>query len=465
MRCDVGLSSPILAPFLHDTLHFLIYRPRLHDHISCRQCEAMSAEIGQAFGPLFRQFCLRVLGYEERTERKLTMMTKLHSLMTWLSTQTAQHPFIATALFFFGIALLLLWAPAQRQTAPRPAVKISPLDQKELDQALVQRYETRFDALQTQVQRQQQQLEAREAAQRKADEALQQQMEHGLAELRQLLTTRQAMTPQAETPPVTQPPSFRHLAPQPQHRTATAVPRPRPTVDIPPHEDDRSEDRPLVQLPAGSFVPSSVLTGAYAPADQERPLPVLIRVNAGFTGPNHTRVPLQACLMTGKAAADLGSERATIQTARLSCVLPSGEVFEREVNGYVVARDGLFGVPGKLVRKDAAKIGMASITGFLSGAAHALSRAESTTVFSPVSGAAFSAVTGDSTRYAAYAGLAETANQLSRYYLRLANQITPAIEIPADENVHVVMNEGVTIDGYYADTLTTAPVRYVGAAR
>jgi conjugal transfer pilus assembly protein TraB len=167
--------------------------------------------------------------------------------------------------------------------------------------------------------------------------------------------------------------------------------------------------------------------------------------------------------VVGKAAADLGAERATIQTARLSCTLPSGQVFEREVSGYVAAHDGLFGVPGTLVRHDAAKIGMASVTGFLSGAAQALSRAESTTVFSPVSGAAFSAVTGDSTRYAAYAGLSETANQLARYYLHLANQITPAIQIPAGVEVHLVMNEGVTIDGLYADDIASEPVRYVTA--
>jgi len=392
------------------------------------------------------------------------MTTTLHAWMTRFSTWIGQHPFAATALFFFGIGLLLLWAPAQRVTPPRPAVKVSPLDPGELDRALVERYETRFDALQTQVRTQQQQLEARDAAQRKANEALQQQMEHGLAELRQLLTTRQTTTAQAEaaaSPPI---PSFRHLAPQPQQR-AVPVPHPQQTLEVAAGGEESDTDRQTIQLPAGSFAPSSILTGAYAPADQDRPLPVLIRVNAGFTGPNHTRVPLHACFVIGKAAADLGTERAAIQTARLSCTLPSGRVFEQEVSGYVVARDGLFGVPGKLVRQDAAKIGMASLTGFLSGAAHALSRAESTTVVSPASGATFSAVTGDTTRYAAYARLADTANQLSRYYLHLANQITPAIEIPADEHVHLVMNEGVTIDGYDVDLRTSTPVRYAGAAR
>jgi len=393
------------------------------------------------------------------------MTTTVHALLTRISTGIGQHPYVTAALFFFGLGLVLWWSPAQRGTTPRPAAKLSPLDPSELERALVQRYETRFDGLQAQVQRQQRQFEATHAEQRKLTAELQQRLDHGLAELRQLLTTRPATTTQAELPSPTHVPTFRHVAPQQQQRSTASVPRPTPTLEIPRDAAAEAETRPTVQLPAGSFVSSTLLTGAYAPADQERPLPVLLRINEGFTGPNHTRVPLQACFVVGKAAADLGAERATIQTARLSCTLPSGQVFEQDVSGYVAARDGLFGVPCRLIRHDAVKLGMASVTGFLSGAAQALSRAESTTVLSPVSGAEFSAVTGDTTRYAAYAGLSETAHQLSRYYLQLANQITPAIQIPANLDVHVVMNEGVTIDGLSVDDLAPEPVRYAVAAR
>jgi conjugal transfer pilus assembly protein TraB len=207
-------------------------------------------------------------------------------------------------------------------------------------------------------------------------------------------------------------------------------------------------------------VKSTFLNGAYAPADQARPLPVLLSVNEGFTGPNGARVPLAGCLALGKAAADLGSERATIQLATLSCVLPSGAVFERDVSGYVVGNDGTFGVQGTLVRRDAAKIGMATLTGFLAGAGQALSRAESTVIVSPTTGATTSAVTGNTARFAALAGLSETANQLSRYYLDLARQITPAIQVPSGVDVHLVMHRGVTIEGLHADDLQGQPLRY-----
>ena len=146
------------------------------------------------------------------------MTTTVHVLLTRLSTGIGQHPYVTAVLFFFGLGLILLWSPAQRGTTPRPAAKLSPLDPSELDRALVERYETRFDGLQAQVQRQQRQFEATQAEQRKLTEDLQQRLDHGLAELRQLLTTRPATTTQAEPPSPTHVPTFRHLAP-----TATAI--------------------------------------------------------------------------------------------------------------------------------------------------------------------------------------------------------------------------------------------------
>ena len=396
------------------------------------------------------------------------MATRLHDLLTRISTWAGHHPYQAAAGFFFILGLLLLWAPARPDSTARSAarVQLSPVEPADFEHALVQRYEKRFDALQGQVTEQRAQLDAHITELRKANQELQQSIEHNLATLRQSLTPRpQADSHVQDVPATAQVLEFRHIGPMQKQGAAPAAQPPLRSQRHDAGPEALSDAPSFVQLPAGSFVASTLLTGAYAPADRQRPLPVLLRVNEAFTGPNHTRVPLQGCFAVGKAAADLGSERATIQIARLSCTLPSGEVFEREATGYVAARDGTFGVPGQLVRRDAAKIGMATLTGFLSGAAEALSRAESTVIVSPVSGATISAVTGDTTRYAAYAGLAETANQLARYYLQIADQLTPAIQIPAGVDVHLVMDRGVMIDGLRTEDLDPEPVRYAVTGR
>jgi len=216
------------------------------------------------FDPIFDTFQPDVAVYAQCTERsEICMTTTLHTLLTRISTWIGQHPYVTAALFFFGLGLMLLWSPAQRSTSPRPAVKLSPLDRSELDRALVERYESRFDGLQTQVQRQQRQFEATQTEQRKLTADLQQRLDHGLAELRQLLTARPASTTQAEPQPPMQVSTFRHIAPQQQPRSTASVPRTTPTLEIPRDTEAEAETRPTVQLPAGSFVSSTLLTGAY----------------------------------------------------------------------------------------------------------------------------------------------------------------------------------------------------------
>lgn len=219
-----------------------------------------------------------------------------------------------------------------------------------------------------------------------------------------------------------------------------------------------------VALPAGSWVSATLMTGVLAPADEAHPLPVLLRVNEAFTGPNQTRVPLQGCFALAKAAADLRAESATLQLETLSCTLPTGAVFEREVRGFATdGATGDLGVRGTLVRKDTTALGMAALTGFLEGAGQALARAESTITISPFTGTTTTTVNGNVAKYAGYAGLAKTANRLARHYLNIARYLTPAIHVPSNRDVHLVMLQGVTIEGLHADDLHTTSVHYAAA--
>jgi len=257
-------------------------------------------------------------------------------------------------------------------------------------------------------------------------------------------------------------PVLRRIPPSNEKQRTTAPPSREPTrpqvLEIPAQEN--------VSLPAGSWVSATLMTGVLAPADEAHPLPVLLRVNEAFTGPNQTRVPLQGCFALAKAAADLRAESATLQLETLSCTLPTGSVFEREVRGFATdGATGDLGVRGTLVRKDTTALGMAALTGFLEGAGQALARAESTITISPLTGTTTTTVNGNVAQYAGYAGLAKTANRLARHYLNIARYLTPAIHVPSNREVHLVMLQGVTIEGLYADDLQAEPVHYVVAQR
>ncbi len=285
-------------------------------------------------------------------------------------------------------------------------------------------------------------------------------LQQELAALHQTLQQREQVPPEAL--PQTSVPTLRRIQPsnEKQQRTAPPPPPREPTrsqvMEIPAQES--------VSLPAGSWVSATLMTGVLAPADEAHPLPVLLRVNEAFTGPNQTRVPLQGCFALAKAAADLRAESATLQLETLSCTLPTGAVFEREVRGFATdGATGDLGVRGAVVRKDTTALGMAALTGFLEGAGQALARAESTITISPFTGTTTTTVNGNIGKYAGYAGLAKTANRLARHYLTIARYLTPAIHVPSNVDVHLVMLQGVTIEGLHADALQAEPVHYAAA--
>ena len=202
-----------------------------------------------------------------------------------------------------------------------------------------------------------------------------------------------------------------------------------------------------VYLPLGSFVKCTLLTGVYAPADQNNPLPVLISVDEAFYGPNNSKIPLEGAFAIGKAIGDVVSKRAIIQVVSLSSLLPDGGVFEHEEDfGYLADKDGHLGVQGELIYNTGRQLGLDFLSGFLAGGAEALSQAETSTVTGGF-GQTSRNVTGNSSRYSMFSGLANSAQGMSDYYQRQLEAMIPAVKIDAGKEVTLVIQKGVRIEG------------------
>lgn len=326
-----------------------------------------------------------------------------------------RNPVLAALGILLLVLLFFLLLPGGQRPSrpPQGAVTVSPVTAKEYEAALVQRYEQQFHDLQTQLAAEGKQRDAALDTVRGEVKQLSTSLQQELAGLRQTLQPREQVHP--EVLPQTSLPTLRRIQPFNEKQQRTAPPPPREpmynqVMEIPAQES--------VSLPAGSWVSATLMTGVLAPADEAHPLPVLLRVNEAFTGPNQTRVPLQGCFALAKAAADLRAESATLQLDTLSCTLPTGAVFEREVRGFVTdGATGDLGVRGTVVSLRTTVLGMAALTGFLEGAGQALARAESTITISPFTGTTTTTVHGNIAKYAGYSGLAKTANRLAQHYL------------------------------------------------
>ena len=223
------------------------------------------------------------------------------------------------------------------------------------------------------------------------------------------------------------------------------------TIATAKKEADRRRAERQVRLPAGSFAEATVLTGVYAPT-QGQPMPVKLRIDRAFVGPNRTRIPVQEALLVGKATGDPNSERVVIQLDRLSYVKPNGEAVEVSINGYVVDHDGVQGVAGQYVWRAFDVAAFAVLSGALSAGTDASAAKETATQLNPLGGAS-QVVTGDPLRFAAFRGLSRAGEGIEKLVAKRLEEIVPAVYVPNGQQVTVCLIDGVTLDNVFVDEM------------
>ena len=194
---------------------------------------------------------------------------------------------------------------------------------------------------------------------------------------------------------------------------------------------------PWVRLPLGSTVTGELMTGAFATKVRGDALPVLVQLRSAYTGPNDTEIPLEDCLLIGKATADISSVRARVEAVSLSCVLPDGTAFERQVKGYFTGRDGTLGVPGKWeFRSGRWLANLLSAMGTVAAGVYA-----DIEIAEALAGADLLGSISAS----------DTTNRIQEFFLQRAEEILPVVWVESGTPVYVVMLEGLTIEGLPAE--------------
>lgn len=205
-------------------------------------------------------------------------------------------------------------------------------------------------------------------------------------------------------------------------------------------------------LPSGSFTPGVLLSGLDAPtatAAARNPHPVLIHLTEHSRLPGLRRMDIESCHVTGAGYGQLASERAYVRLERIACVLSSGEIIDTRVKGYVAGEDGKTGIRGRLVSKQGKMLSRGILAGFASGFGEAVEGGNQTTgVVAGVAGGTFT-LSGRSSSDLAKSGLGggagEAGKLLAEYYLKLAEEVFPVIEIDAGRLVDVIITEGVEL--------------------
>jgi conjugal transfer pilus assembly protein TraB len=197
-----------------------------------------------------------------------------------------------------------------------------------------------------------------------------------------------------------------------------------------------------------SFTRGVLLGGVDAPTGgqaQANPHPILIRLSDNSVLPNRFRAEYRECFVVAAAYGEISSERAYGRTESLSCVRQDGRALEVKIQGAIFGEDGKVGMRGRVVTKQGQMLANALMAGIVSGLGQGL--ATTHTTFSTSALGAIATTSGaDAFKAGVGSGVGRALDRLARYYIRLAEQTFPIIEIDAGREVDVVLTRGVRID-------------------
>lgn len=205
-----------------------------------------------------------------------------------------------------------------------------------------------------------------------------------------------------------------------------------------------------VMIPSGSNFEAVLLTGMDASTSigaNKNPTPALLRVKTDAILPNLHSYNVRECFVLVGGFGNMSSERVEMRTETMSCVSENGEVYEGKIEGYVVGEDGKAGARGRLVSKQGSMLAKSFMAGFLGGIGQA---------FAPQPVQALN-ITGGSTQQYQYpdadslvgngvaGGFSKSANALAQYYISLAQQMHPVLELDASRKMTIILIKGVEL--------------------
>ncbi|OAI17093.1 conjugal transfer protein TrbI [Methylomonas koyamae] len=209
-----------------------------------------------------------------------------------------------------------------------------------------------------------------------------------------------------------------------------------------------------VFIPAGSILTGVLLNGLDAPTGKKakkEPMPVLFRIKKEAILPNRFHADVRECFLLAAGFGDLSAERAYFRGETFSCVRQDGGVIEVPMNAYATGEDGKNGVRGRVVSKQGALLAQSMMAGFLRGFSDAFGRNQIPVLMTGGLGALSgttpfqSAFSSQSMEGGALKGAGYAMERLSHFYMDMAEEIYPVIEIDATRQVNFIVQKGTAL--------------------
>jgi len=213
-------------------------------------------------------------------------------------------------------------------------------------------------------------------------------------------------------------------------------------------KDKKKDPADPIYLPP-SFMAATLLSGLDAPTSEGakgNPAPVFIRIKDLAVLPNRVKANLKGCFVIAEGHGNLATERAELRLVSLSCLdRKDNAIIDQKIKGFVVDSDGKIGLKGTVVSKMGATIARSLIAGFFGGIGDAFKMSSATQAVSAL-GVTQIVDPNQLVKAGVGGGISTAASELQKFYLELAKQTMPVVEVGATKNITLIISEGIELN-------------------
>ncbi|EGQ7973656.1 hypothetical protein I7Z51_002581 [Vibrio parahaemolyticus] len=213
-------------------------------------------------------------------------------------------------------------------------------------------------------------------------------------------------------------------------------------------DKDKTNDKAEIFLPAGSIISGVLITGMDVPtgnSTKRDPFPAILRIKEEALLPNNFTADIRECVIVASGIGDIASRRAYLRAEAISCVTDAGKAVEANLNAFAVGGDGRNGIPGRLVSKNGEAAMKSAWAGFLSGMANLAGQStysigdNETGIFGPLQNPE---IMQSMAGTAALQGAGDAMERLADYYIELAEEMKPYIEVNPGISIDFIIQRG-----------------------
>ncbi|OGH01684.1 MAG: hypothetical protein A2600_09925 [Candidatus Lambdaproteobacteria bacterium RIFOXYD1_FULL_56_27] len=199
-----------------------------------------------------------------------------------------------------------------------------------------------------------------------------------------------------------------------------------------------------------SIIEAKTLTGIHATVAEQgmgNPQPVILRISMPAILPNQIKKNLKGCFVIAEGFGSLATERVELRTQSISCLSNNGQaVIEEPLKGFVVDGDGNLGLSGRVVARFGSTLARTALAGFFEGVGELTATSSQTTTTATATGAQTQNINPqDIAKGSLGKGLQKATGEIGKFYLALAKQALPVVEVLPGKRVSIIVREGVEL--------------------